>query len=102
MLTPFPSGGTEAAWDGCPDRREQSLWVLPAVYRNVVVAGIVWKGISGIEMESTSSALPFDHPLFDEEVTRYLQLGLLMCISSFRSLVYLDTKIEKPLGIYVL
>lgn len=40
--------------------------------------------------------------MFDEEVTRYLQLGLLMCISSFRSLVYLDTKIEKPLGIYVL
>lgn len=67
MLTPFPSGGTEAAWDGCPDRREQSLWVLPAVYRNVVVAGIVWKGISGIEMESTSSALPGNFHYTDDQ-----------------------------------
>jgi len=48
MLTPFCSGGTEAVWDGCPDRREQTLWVFPAVYRNVFVARIVWKGMSGI------------------------------------------------------
>jgi len=48
MLTPFCSGGTEAVWDGCPDRREQTLWVFSAVYRNVFVARIVWKGMSGI------------------------------------------------------
>jgi len=57
MLTPFCSGGTEAVWDGCPDRRKQTLWVFPAVYRNVVAARIVWKGINGIEMESTISAV---------------------------------------------